>query len=369
MKAALPLNESDRLSVLREYCIMDTPPEAVFDTFTRLAAYICGTPIALVSLLDENRQWFKSRVGLDAQETPRDIAFCAHAILQSDTLIIPDTLNDVRFKDNPLVTASPHIRFYAGVPLTSPAGHALGTLCVIDRIPRELSPEQIAALHALGHEAMTQLDLRRKNLELEPLRDRLELILNEAGEGIYGIDTQGNTTFVSPAAAHMLGWVADELMGKPLHETIRHSYPDGTPYPKECCPIHTALLDNTTHRGQDEVFWRKDGTSFFAQYVCTPILRAGKCLGAIVIFEDVTERKRTHDALQQSEAQLRLITDAVPALIAYVDSNQRFRFNNMAFERWFGLTREQVHGRHLKEVLGELAYQAINEHVEQALAG
>ncbi|MEO5574282.1 MAG: EAL domain-containing protein, partial [Gammaproteobacteria bacterium] len=141
------------------------------------------------------------------------------------------------------------------------------------------------------------------------------------------------------------------------------------PYPKESCPIHTVLADHNTRRGQDEVFWRQDGTSFFVQYVCAPVMKTGKCVGVVVIFEDITERKYAYEAMRQSEAQLRLITDAVPALIAYVDTNQCFRFNNKAFEQWFGLAREQVYGRHLKEVLGELAYQAIHEHVEQALTG
>jgi PAS domain S-box-containing protein len=160
MKAPLPDNEALRIQTLLQYKILDTPAEVAFDDLTRLASYICGTPIALISLVDENRQWFKSKVGLQQQETPRDQAFCAHTILQSDALIVPDATNDQRFASNPLVTSDPNIRFYAGVPLTDAEGYALGALCVIDYVPRELSPEQIQALQALGRQVIRQMDLR-----------------------------------------------------------------------------------------------------------------------------------------------------------------------------------------------------------------
>lgn len=169
-------DDSARLAALRRYRILDTEPERAFDDLTLLASQICGTPIALISLIDADRQWFKSRVGITVDETSRSIAFCTHAITQHDLFIIPDARQHSALRDNPFVTGD-GIRFYAGAPLVTPDGHALGTLCVLDRVPRTLSASQREALDALRRQVLAQLELRRNLADLEIAladRDRAE---------------------------------------------------------------------------------------------------------------------------------------------------------------------------------------------------
>jgi GAF domain-containing protein len=166
MNARLPNNEAERLAALKEYRILDTGTEQPYDDITILAAQICQVPIATISLVDEARQWFKSRAGITRLQTPREMAFCAHTILQRKPLVVRDARRDQRFADNALVNGEPHIRFYAGFPLVNPEGLVLGTLCAIDRKPRELSPRQEKAMQALARQVMALLEFRRVSLHL-----------------------------------------------------------------------------------------------------------------------------------------------------------------------------------------------------------
>ncbi len=173
MSLPLPANESQRLETLHNLNILDTLGEIEFDDLTRLAAQICEVPISVVSLIDADRQWFKSKIGLDVSETPREAAFCTHTILEDKLFIVPNATEDKRFAENPLVIGDPNIRFYAGAPLITDEGDALGSICVIDRVPRKLKPEQKEALQALARQTMKLFNLRQQANEIAKANEEL----------------------------------------------------------------------------------------------------------------------------------------------------------------------------------------------------
>ncbi len=173
----MEFNEKARVQALRRYKILDTDPEKAFDDLTILASHICETPVALISLIDSDRQWFKAKVGVSVSETPREVSFCTVAIQQPDLFVVSDASKDPRFSSNPFVVSDPKIRFYAGAPFTSSDGHPLGTLCVVDVVPRELTPNQARALLALSRQVQAQFELRNNLIELRAAldqRDRAE---------------------------------------------------------------------------------------------------------------------------------------------------------------------------------------------------
>jgi PAS domain S-box-containing protein len=207
-----PWREVDRLAALRAYGVLDTPREPAFDEITHVAALVCKAPIALVSFIEDTRQFFKAEVGLGVRETPRDVSICAHAILQRDLFVVPDATQDSRFASNPLVTGEPHLRFYAGALLMTPEGLPIGTLCILDNIPRPegLSEEQVGTLHALARAVMAQLELHRTNkalAESEGLlrtsEERLQLALNAGHIGTWVWDIPRNVIIADPNLAQM----------------------------------------------------------------------------------------------------------------------------------------------------------------------
>jgi hypothetical protein len=188
--ATIPLNEELRLQDLYSYDLLDTAAESDFDDLVELASQICKCPISLISLLDKDRQWFKARYGIEEQSTPRDVAFCSHAILHDDVMIVEDSMKDERFLDNPLATGSMNIRFYAGAPIMSPTGHKLGTICLIDHKPKVLTAEEQRALHLLSNQVTKLLEIRRRNMVI---RQRAEEIVTLKSRAIRNVMSESET--------------------------------------------------------------------------------------------------------------------------------------------------------------------------------
>lgn len=308
MAASVPVNEIPRLEILRQYQILETPPEAAFDDLARLAAYICQIPTALISFSDLHRHWFKAKIGLNVAELDRDIAFCTHAVLQTELFIVEDALDDERFFTNPLVVVDPKIRFYAGQPLVNPDGYVLGTLCVIDYVPRVLTVDQQAALKILAQQVMAQLELRRnlqglmdaanqqKQMTQELYKSRAAL--EHAVEGIAQLDAQGRYLLVNRAYADIVGYSPEEMVGMEWQRTV---------HPEDLPIVVTAYQQMLqTGKGDAEVKGiRKNGSTFFKHVVMVKVQEPKPGLLMHYCFmKDITRRKQAEAGLQLAYAEL-----------------------------------------------------------------
>ena len=331
--ATAPQNESQRLGALRGYEILDTEAERKFDDLTLLAKHICETPIALLSFVDSDRQWFKSRIGLTIPQTPRAVSFCDYAILEEDVMVVRDAAADERFADNPLVTGEPGIRFYAGAPLITATGHALGALCVIDHEPRELTDEQLEALRALARQVVAQLELRRRlKKEREEARDALDerestlrLIVGQMPAVLWSTDTDLRLTSSEGAGLTSLGHRPGQFVGVTLFEFFRTTDPEFLPLVAH----RKALLGESV---SFEVDW--SGRTYASH--CEPLRNPDNSIrGVIGVALDITRQKRTERELQKSFSLLRATLDSAAEGILVVDERGKIsNFNSSLVRMW-----------------------------------
>ncbi|MFN3679749.1 GAF domain-containing protein [Thermosynechococcus sp.] len=383
--APLPANEPERQRALEQYQILDTPPEPIFDEITNLAAAICQTPIALISLIERERQWFKSKVGIDLCETPRSIAFCAHVILQSELVIVPDARLDARFADNPVVTGPPYIRFYAGMPLITPDGYALGTLCVVDYQPRELNPVQQQTLRTLARQVISELELRR---HLEVARRQLtyirhisslqKAILNSSNHAIIVTRPDSIITLMNRAAEEWLGYPAAELVGKATPERF-HDPQEVERYAQilsaqlgEPIPAGFETLVARARRGladeQEWTFVRRDGSRFSVSLSVTPIHDSqGQLIGFLELAVDITDKKKIEAELRLRERAIIASTNGI-VITDYRQPDNPIIYVNPAFERMTGYRATEVLGKNCRFLQGRDRHQAGLEVLRNAIA-
>ncbi|RKR85607.1 PAS/PAC sensor hybrid histidine kinase [Mucilaginibacter gracilis] len=342
-------NEAGRIAALESYHVLDTLPERDYDAITRLASYICEVPIALISLIDVERQWFKSKVGLEVSETPRADAFCRYTILGDEILEIPDALENELFVNNALVTGEPNVRFYAGAPLIDSKGFRLGSLCVIDSVPRKLTFEQRDALTTLAREVMSHLELRKQKKELEEnlkLHNEFFNLFNNSPEIHCVMDRDSNIELINDSVTRILGFTPEQSIGKPIwiffhpedRESVLHVVEEGLRNNKKAYEVETRII---TKNG--EVRW-----------ISWSVI--SKQQSWYASGRDITYQKQMLAELQQ----LSLVASKVSNGVVISNANNNVVWINDAFETITGYQLKDVQNKHLGDVLqGELTDLAI----------
>ena len=373
MSGGLPIDEARRLAALRDLGVLDTSPEAAFDTITHTAAQLCGVPIALISLIDAQRQWFKSNVGLqDVPETPRDVAFCDHAIRDAALFEVPDATLDARFAANPLVTGKPDIRFYAGAPIMLAGGERIGTVCVIDRAPRELDERQRAMLQGLAAIVGAMLTQRRALLSatsrLAESEQRVRRLYEATPAILHSIGADGRILNVSDRWLALLGYERDEVIGRASSEFLT---PASQAHARDT--VLPAFFRNGSCDRVPYQFVRRDG-SIVDVLLSAVLERDAQGAGArsLSVLEDVTATKALQRELGRTHAHLDAVVDNMPALVGYWDRDTVTRFVNRDFQAAVGLPTDRLIGQPLGEVFAAIdtvGYATLAPRIEAVLAG
>ena len=373
MKPSPSVDEARRLAALRELGVLDTLPEPAFDTITRTAAQLCGVPIALISLIDAQRQWFKSSIGLPGVvETPRDVAFCDHAIHDAALFEVPDAALDERFAANPLVTGDPGIRFYAGAPIVLPTGERIGTVCVIDRAPRRLDDHQRAMLQSLAAIVGAMLAQRRQLLAATSRLAESELRVRRLYEAtpaiLHSIGADGRILDVSDHWLALMGYERGEVVGRPSADFLT---------PASQAHARDVVLPGFFRNGRcDRVeyqFVRRDGSTVDVLLSATLERDAsGATARSLAVLEDVTATKLLKKELDRTHAHLDAVVDNMPALAGYWDRDAVTRFANRDFQAAVGLPTDRLIGHRLGEILRSIdpvGYAALEPRIDAVLQG
>ena len=338
--APLPADESNRLQALHALDILDTPPEAELDALVKAASLVCGVPISLISLVDKDRQWFKANVGLPgATETHRDLAFCAHAILQDDLMEVPDALADPRFAENGLVTGAPDIRYYAGLPLTLSNGARVGTLCVIDTVPRMLDQTQRAVLAQLGIAATKMLENSQKVRKVISTQKHFSTLGEAAPVGIFTADAQGGCTYTNRLWQEIYGLNGEDSLGTGWSAAL---------HPEDRAKVFAewgVCADLQADFKMNFRVQRKDGSTRHVHSVSRPVVENGCVVSHVGVVEDVTDLLQAQLALQHSENRFRDLVKALDVGVSIHGPDTLIQYVNASALRLLGLTEDQMLGK------------------------
>jgi PAS domain S-box-containing protein len=347
---ATPLNEAQRLEELCSLGVLDTPAEERFDRITRTAQTLFTVPIALISLIDQNRQWFKSKQGLAAEQTPRNISFCGHAILGDGAFVIENADIDPRFMDNPLVTAAPFVKFYAGIPLLGPKGNKLGTLCIIDNVPRHLDSDAIAALGDLAKWAEAELASAYASRLANARESQLFNILKHTVDGIFTVDEFDQIKEVNPAALSMFGYEEHALVGHNIKMLMTESYRST----QESFIQNYRRIDQAKLSSKDRemVGKRSDGTTFSIDVILSEMMDViDEIPRYVVIIREISELKLAEKKLRESSRLLGTVMNSTTSFVHVRDLEGRYLYVNKEYETVFHCTNEDVTGKSYADVL------------------
>lgn len=376
-----PHHESQRLEALASYAVLDTLSEPEFDDITLLASQICEVPIALISLVDADRQWFKSRIGIDTSETARDISFCAHAIHGNSLFEINNALEDARFSDNPLVTDAPNIRFYAGMPLITEDGYALGALCVLDQQPKTLSDAQKKGLSALARQVMKLLECRKDVKKMALLSEQVEkkaafnaALLYSTEACIFSFSTDGKMQTINTAGQLLLGYSAAEVEGTatlatfldPLELKVRTELVASQSHAAALSTIDMVMTyEKQNAQSQEWTYIHKNQSRVSVTLTVSAIMHEGHTIGFVAIAQDISQQKANEYSLALAKTQFEASLEAISDMVWVKNLSGEYIQCNRSFERCLGFDKKDIIGKRDRDFFNaESAEYYLNKDLE-----